>query len=113
MESEMRGLRPYAVGAALLCAAAAYAAEEPKLVIRDHKFEPAELVLPAGQKVKVVVENLDASPEEFESYSLNREKVVPGKGKISVFLGPLKPGRYEFFGDFHRDTALGTVVVKE
>ena len=89
------------------------AGEDFKLIIRDHKFEPTELLLPAGQKVKVRIENRDASPEEFESYTLNREKLIPGNGKATVFLGPLKPGRYGFFGEFHKDTALGTVVVKE
>ncbi|HSD73202.1 MAG TPA: cupredoxin domain-containing protein, partial [Steroidobacteraceae bacterium] len=50
---------------------------EFKLVIKDHRFVPAELKVPAGQKIKLVVDNQDATPEEFESYTLNREKVVP------------------------------------
>ena len=85
---------------------------EAKLVIRDHKFEPAELSLPAGTKIKLLIENQDATPEEFESNELNREKVVVGKGTITVMLGPLDPGRYPFFGDFHQETAKGVVVVK-
>ena len=103
------------VAAALLLSVAstAQAGEDFKLVLRDHKFEPAELSLPAGQKVKLLLENLDASPEEFESYALNREKLIPANGKVTLFLEPLKPGRYEFFGDFHKDTAQGAVVVKE
>jgi len=83
-----------------------------KLTIRNHKFEPAEFTIPAGQKVKLVIENQDATPEEFESYELNREKVVPAKGSVVVFVGPLSAGRYPFFGDFNRDTAQGVLTVK-
>ena len=83
-----------------------------KLVIRDHKFEPAELKVPSGRKFKVLVENQDASPEEFESYELNREKVVGGNAQIVVYVGPLKPGRYGYFGDFHPTVAQGTLIVK-
>jgi plastocyanin len=89
-------------------------AEEPtfRLAIRNHKFEPAELTIPAGQKIKLVLENQDATPEEFESYELNREKVVPANGSVVIFVGPLQPGRYPFFGDFNRDTAQGALIAK-
>ena len=83
-----------------------------KLTIRDHRFEPAELVVPAGQKIKLEIKNMDATPEEFESYELNREKVVPAKATVVIFVGPLKPGRYPFFGDFNKDTAKGVLIVK-
>jgi len=97
----------------LLASASAWADDhEVRLVIRDHKFEPAELTVPAGQKVRLVVVNQDTTPEEFESNELNREKVVVGKGTITVLLGPLDAGRYPFFGDFHQETAQGVLVVK-
>ena len=83
-----------------------------KLTIRNHRFEPAELVVPAGQKIKLEIENQDATPEEFESYELNREKVVPAKATVVIFVGPLKPGRYPFFGDFNKDSAKGVLVAK-
>ena len=99
--------------ASLLLAGAATAQDaEVKIVIRDHKFEPAEVTVPAGQKVKLVIENQDATAEEFESYELNREKVVPANGRITVFVGPLKPGRYPFFGDFHKDSAKGVLIAQ-
>jgi plastocyanin len=85
---------------------------EFKLVIKDHRFTPAELAVPAGQKVRLTIENQDPTPEEFESYELNREKIVPGKGTIVVFVGPLKPGKYEFFGEFNQATARGWLVAK-
>ncbi|HJS22192.1 MAG TPA: cupredoxin domain-containing protein [Steroidobacteraceae bacterium] len=105
------------IGAFLLgfLASTASLAADPlefKLVIKDHRFVPAELKVPAGQKIKLLVENQDATPEEFESYSLNREKIVSGKGKIVVMVGPLKPGKYEFFGEFNMDTAQGVLIAE-
>ena len=85
---------------------------EFRVVIKDHKFEPAEIVVPAGKKIKLIVDNQDATAEEFESYELNREKVIPAKGQGTIFLGPLSPGRYPFFGDFHKDTARGVLIAK-
>jgi hypothetical protein len=90
------------------------AAQEPTytLVIKDHKFQPTEIEVPAGQKIALLVKNDDPTPEEFESTELRREKVVPGGKQITVYVGPLKPGRYEFFGDFNPATARGHIVVK-
>ena len=79
------------------------------IVIKNHQFDPAELTVPAGKKIKLVIDNQDPTPEEFESYDLNREKIVTGNGTISVFIGPLKPGEYKYFGEFHQDTAQGII----
>lgn len=83
-----------------------------ELRIRDHLFYPAELVVPANTKIKLVVINEDASPEEFESYELNREKVILGNSRAVIFIGPLKPGRYPFFGEFNMSTALGNIIAQ-
>jgi hypothetical protein len=83
---------------------------EFRLVIRDHRYTPAELKIPAGQKVRLAVENQDPTVEEFESYELNREKIVPAHGRIVLFVGPLKPGRYEFLGEFNPATARGWLI---
>ncbi|HVR81140.1 MAG TPA: cupredoxin domain-containing protein [Luteimonas sp.] len=85
---------------------------EATLVIQGHRFVPAELKVPAGRKIKLTVVNKDASAEEFESYELNREKVVAGNGRIVVFVGPLDPGKYPYFGEFHMDTAKGTLIAE-
>jgi plastocyanin domain-containing protein len=82
------------------------------LVIKDHGFQPAEIEIPAGQKIALIVKNDDPTPEEFESTELRREKVVPGGEQITVYIGPLKPGRYEFFGDFNPKTARGHIIAK-
>jgi len=83
-----------------------------ELVIRDHLFYPAELVVPAGKKIKLLISNEDDTPEEFESYELNREKVILGGRKTVIFIGPLRPGVYSFFGEFNMKTAQGKVIAK-
>ena len=91
---------------------AAAAEPESLLAIRNHRFEPADLKVPANQRVKLIVHNQDASPEEFESRQLSREKIVPAGAKVSIFIGPLKPGRYEFWGEYHDATARGVVIAE-
>ena len=98
--------------ASVSTAAVVHAADaEMALVIKNHRFEPTELKVAANQRVKLVVHNQDSTPEEFESHSLNREKLIPGGAKVTIFIGPLKSGRYEFVGEYHADTAKGVVVV--
>jgi Cupredoxin-like domain len=82
------------------------------LIVKDHKFQPTEIEIPADKKITLIVKNQDPTPEEFESIELRREKVVPGGEQITVYIGPLKPGRYEFFGDFNPATARGHIVAK-
>ena len=89
-----------------------YAEDVYSLTIKDHRFSPPVLTVPAGKKVKLVIENQDASAEEFESYDLNRETVVGGNDKITVFIGPLKSGSYKYFGEFHPQTAKGEIKVE-
>ena len=106
--------------AALMCAALMgsarfCAAEEQvyKIVIKGHKFMPEGLIIPANKKVRISIENKDPTAEEFESYDLNREKGVAANGKITLFVGPLKPGAYKYFGDFHPQTAQGRICAEE
>lgn len=80
-----------------------------EIEIRDHLFYPPEVVVPANTKVKLLVINHDPTPEEFESYELNREKVISGNSKTVIFIGPLNPGEYPFFGEFYPKTAQGIV----
>ncbi|MDP1519553.1 cupredoxin domain-containing protein [Porticoccus litoralis] len=82
-----------------------------ELRIKDHLFFPETLEIPADTKVKLLVINEDPTPEEFESYELNREKVIPGNRKTVIFIGPLPQGEYPFFGEFYPKTAQGKVVV--
>ena len=103
--------------AASLClvlsiAPASAADAEIAVTIQDNRFVPAEVKVPAGKRVKLQILNRDATPEEFESQQLGIEKIIPGGSRATVFIGPLKPGRYPFFGEFHQSTAQGVVVAE-
>jgi hypothetical protein len=88
------------------------AVPEFELQIRDHLFFPAALEVPAGTKIRLMITNDDETPEEFESYELNREKVIPARSRTIIFIGPLKPGEYLFFGEFYPKTAQGKVIAR-
>lgn len=90
----------------------ASAQESVELLIRNHRFEPAELHVPAGKKVRILVKNQDPESEEFESDDLNREKIIKGNSEAEIFVGPLDKGRYTFYGEFNQDTAQGVVVAE-
>lgn len=96
----------------LMAAMSSLAAPVFELEIRDHLFIPEQLHIPANTKIKLIVYNRDPTPEEFESYELNREKVIMGGRKANIFIGPLAPGVYPFFGEFNPKTAQGRVVVQ-
>lgn len=97
---------------ALGCGAAQ--AEEPvvTVTIKDHRFIPEDVEIPAGQKVKLIVKNEDATPEEFESFELNREKIIAGKSQAVIYVGPVSAGTYPFFGEFNQATAKGRLIAK-
>ena len=111
-------MRIFLVTIALLAVSAAWSldranAQEPiTITIRNHRFEPAEVRVPAGQRVTLNVVNDDPTPEEFESRQLKVEKVIPGKSKALIRIGPLAPGRYPFIGEFHEATAKGVVIAE-
>src|SRR5512146_485074 len=85
---------------------------EYRLSIHEHRFEPAELRVPAGKRIRLTIVNQDPEAEEFESYELHREKLIPGNSSGTVYIGPLEPGRYPFFGDFHPKTTTGVVIAE-
>ena len=98
--------------AALLPSLVWAADPEVALTIKDHRFTPEEVRVPAGRKVKLVVDNQDSTPEEFESKKLNREKVIPARSKAVIIVGPLQAGRYPFFGEFNEKTAKGALIAE-
>ena len=96
----------------IVCAAPVFAQQAPiTIAVRDHQFVPAEVAVAAGVKVELIIRNEQTTPAEFESTALHREKVVAPGASVSIFVGPLSPGRYEFFDDFHPATR-GVVVVR-
>jgi len=109
----MRGISVVVGIVGLLLAGTAVArADDYVLTIKDHRFSPAEIKVPANQRVSITVINEDATPEEFDSSALKVEKVVAGQSKGVVRIGPLKPGRYPFIGEYNEATAKGTVIAE-
>jgi hypothetical protein len=112
----MRNTVSWLSGAAVAFATAglsAIAAEPVQLTLKDHKFTPSEVNVPANQRFRIEVANQDTTPAEFESSDLRVEKIVVAGGKIAVMAGPLKPGTYGFFDDYNPDTAKGTLLATE
>ena len=101
-------------GAALLLASAAKAAEPAtvELTLKDHRFTPSEVKVPANQPFQITVHNQDDAAEELDSSALKVEKVVPPGSSATVRVRPLKPGRYEFVGEYNEKTAKGAVVAE-
>lgn len=107
-------MRSLAVVAVFALVGLAQAADMPvfNLAIKNHQFTPTQLKVPADTQFKLIVANQDPTPEEFESTDFSREKIVMPNSSITVFIGPLKAGTYKFFGDFHQETAQGTLLVE-
>ncbi len=85
--------------------------QEFTVILKNHLFYPAEMTIPSNKKIKLVIDNQDDSIEEFDSFSLNREKVLFPKRKSIIYIGPLTPGRYDFFGEYHPSSARGLIIV--
>jgi hypothetical protein len=85
---------------------------QPQLKFANGHFEPAQFSVPAGKPTKLVVSNQGNAAIEFESFELNRERVVQPGQSITVNLPKLDPGQYHFFDDFHHDVAQGTITAK-
>ena len=100
------------LAALLSVAPTAVRAQDYTLTIKDHKFTPEELKVPANQRIVITVINDDTTAEEFESNVLKVEKVIAGRSKGTVRIGPLKPGRYTFVGEFHEATAKGVIIAE-
>lgn len=83
------------------------------LILENHTFSPNVLTIPANTKVKIIIENRDKTAEEFDSFDLNREKMLFSGRKTTVFVGPLPPGKYEYFGEYHPNIARGYITVVE
>lgn len=86
--------------------------KEYSITIKDHKFEPAVIEVPANQEFKLIVENLDKTAEEFESHDLKKEKMIGGGKKATIAINGLKAGEYKFVGEFNEKTAQGKIIVK-
>jgi hypothetical protein len=82
------------------------------LTLKNHKFDPLEPVVPAGVRVKLTATNADDSPAEIESGDFKLEKVVPPGKTVTVTIGPLKPGTYELYDEYHEDESKTKLTAK-
>ncbi len=101
-----------ALAGCLALPAVASAETAVDVTIKDHRFTPTEIHVPAGQPATLNIKNEDATAEEFESHVLKIEKVIGGGKEGAVRLRPLDPGRYPFVGEYHEDTAQGVVIAE-
>ncbi|MDE2007008.1 MAG: cupredoxin domain-containing protein [Rhodospirillales bacterium] len=92
--------------------AAAHAAPPPILTLRDHRFTPDHLVIPAGKRVRLLIASEEPTAGEFAAPSLGAEKMLRPGGMIGVYVGPLAPGRYRFYDALHPATARGTIEAR-
>ena len=81
------------------------------LAVHDAGFEPARVKTPTGARIRLEVTNQTSSAIEFESFELNRERVIQPGQKVAVYLSGLSAGQYEFFDDFHPERK-GLLVVE-
>lgn len=105
---------PLAVAALIVLSATGRAedAYSTSITIRNHRFEPTELHVPAGKRITLTIVNADPLSEEFDSSALKVEKVIAGNSQGVVHISPLNPGHYSFIGEYHDDTAKGEVIAE-
>jgi len=109
----MRHLLPVlALLPALAAPAMAEDLVQAETTIKDHRFTPEEIHVPAGKPVLLTIHNQDGTAEEFDSSALKTEKVIAAGAQASVRLRPLAPGRFRFMGEYHSETAQGAVVAE-
>ncbi len=112
----MHSRAAFAIAALILSAGAPVAlraAEPVQLSLKAHRFTPDHIQVPAGERFKVELVNGDDTTDELESTDMKFEKIVVPGGKISVFAGPLHPGTYKFYDEYHKETANGVIVATD
>lgn len=85
---------------------------EYKITIKNHQLNPKNLEIPSNKRIRITVENLDSTIEEFHSDDLRREKIIGANKQAQIMIGPLRPGVYKYMGEFHAKTAQGTITAK-
>jgi hypothetical protein len=79
----------FAIGGGLGMKTAAVAQEVVEIIIKDHKFSPTEIHVPAHQATTINIKNQDPLAEEFDSTTLKIDKVIGGAAKGRCVYGPL------------------------
>lgn len=82
------------------------------ILLKNHRFIPAEIHVPSGKPFFLEITNADETPDEFEMNAPPVEKVVVPGQQGRLRMRPLAPGRFKFFDDFHQDTAQGAFIAE-
>ena len=92
----------------------AQSAELPNLhvVVKDGRFSPERIEVPAGARIKLTLQNDGPGPLEFENDDMHIEKVLAAGARSFVVLPKLKPGEYSFVDEFNPITGELVVVAK-
>ena len=111
------GARPCLRGAAAglvlvtgICAASAEDMPVFRLEFDDGAIAPLRLSVPAGRRFKIELHNVGATPVEFESHDLHKEKVLAPESSSFIVIRRLAAGEYVFFDDFHLDAPRAVLI---
>ncbi len=95
-------------------ASAGARAEDPtfRIEFKDGVVTPKRIEVPAKTRIVLELVNSGATPAEFESKELRKEKVLAPGSSSSLVLRALDPGEYEFMDDFHPEAPASVLVAK-
>jgi plastocyanin len=79
------------------------------------QFQPTQMSLPAGQPLRIVLDNQDAGvPHNIRVFSSDTEiaksPTITGTGQTEVRFGPLAAGTYQFACEVH-PSMMGTLTI--
>lgn len=82
------------------------------ITVKDGRFSPDRLEVPADTRVKLVLKNEGPGPLEFENPEMHVEKVISAGVTSFVVLPRLQPGQYDFIDEFNPFTGELKVIAK-
>jgi plastocyanin len=85
--------------------------ETVSLTAAEFKFAPTSLSAAAGSSIEFT--NEDDAEHNFQSEDAGIDEDVDPKGSVTIDLGDVEPGSYEFICEYHPDTMKGTLEVTE
>lgn len=80
------------------------------LTAKEFAWDPATLTAPAGSSVELV--NEDEAKHNLTIEDAGVDEDVEGGATVTVDLGDLEAGSYEFVCEYHPDTMTGTLEVE-
>ena len=84
-----------------------------ELRYENHRFAPQTISVPANRPFRIKVINASKETIEFESFKLNRERVIGPGETIIVNVPALSPGSCDFYDDFHQDVPEGVIIAAQ